>query len=117
MSGIATGLCRLKECGRKYLILGGAEQVVSGGVERQTGHGRVVSSHHLDAVAPGDRPHPDGAVGRGREHHRLPEGRGGGKKDVKSISPCMVRRSEKFSHTREVRGCADGRFLPGRDGR
>ena len=65
-------MCRLIVW-QAYLILGGAEQVVSGGVERQTGHGRVVSSHHLDAVAPGDGPHTDGAVGRGREHHRLPE--------------------------------------------
>ena len=56
-----------------YLVLRGAEQVVSGGMEGQPCHARLVSSHHLDAVAPGDGPHTDGAVGRGREHHRLPE--------------------------------------------
>lgn len=54
-----------------YLILGGAEQVVSGGVEGEPSDARLVSPHHLDTVAPGNGPHADSAVWRGREHYRL----------------------------------------------
>ena len=67
-------ICYVCVCVFFYLILGGAEQVVSGGVEGEPGDARLVSPHHLDTVAPGNGPHADSAVWRGREHYRL-EGR------------------------------------------
>lgn len=58
-------------CGHTHLILRGAEQVVSSSMQGQSSYTCLVGTHHLDTVAPSDGPHTDGAVGRGREDHRL----------------------------------------------
>lgn len=54
-----------------HLILGGAEQVVPCGVEREPGDASLVGADHLDTVAPSDGPDTDGGVWRCRENHRL----------------------------------------------
>lgn len=54
-----------------HLILRGAEQVVPSSVQGESSDACIVSTHHLDTVAPGDGPHTDGVVWRCREDHGL----------------------------------------------
>lgn len=54
-----------------HLVVRGAEQVITRGVEAEPGHGALVGTDHLDAGGVGNGPDPDRGVGRSREHQVL----------------------------------------------
>lgn len=61
-----------------HLVIRGAEQVITRGVEAEPGHGALVGTDHLHTGGVGNGPDPDCGVGRSREHQLLhgtiPEG-------------------------------------------
>lgn len=63
--------CWLISLSHTHLILRGAEQVVPSSMKGKSSDTCIVSTHHLDTVAPSDRPHTDGAVWGCREDHGL----------------------------------------------
>lgn len=60
-----------------HLVVRGAEQVITRGVEAEPGHGALVGTDHLDAGGVGNGPDPDRGVGRSREHQVLQQDKTG----------------------------------------
>lgn len=54
-----------------HLVIRGAEQVITRGVEAEPSHGALVGTDHLDTGGVGNGPDPDRGVGRSREHQVL----------------------------------------------
>lgn len=54
-----------------HLVIRGAEQVITRGVEAEPGHGALVGTDHLHTGGVGNGPDPDCGIGRSREHQLL----------------------------------------------
>lgn len=54
-----------------HLVIRGAKQVITRGVEAEPGHGALVGTDHLHTGGVGNGPDPDCGVGRSREHQLL----------------------------------------------